>query len=597
MTDDIYSEVHPNFNRDGSKLVFSYDKRSMDEGRKNGKWTYDLAFMDYKSGAIEVLDIFHGADNINPQYDDEDNIYFLSDRDGYRNMYHYRVSEDAVYRMTDFLTGLSGIGRFSPAISAAKKRDRVLFTHYYGNEYIIKEASREDLLNEPVDKIAVDQAAGTLPGGIIQEDDIVASNLINVERTYQQIPENFAKKPYSNQFKLDNISGGVGAGINNGSQFGLNNGLQAAGAIQLLFSDIVGNHQLVGQAALNGTVYDFGGQLFYINRKHQLAWGGGISHVPQAYAIGRSIYLDDREDSNGNVFSLGIDEIQVLRIFNQSASGFLQLPFSSTLRLEGGMSVGNQSFRLDAQRTIFDPVTGFLLGQENERIITPDELVFNQFYTIRKGLQGSMYVAFVGDKSYFGLTSPLYGQRFRISAERNLGINDFIAFNADYRKYFWMKPLSIAFRAQAYKRYERDVTSLYPNYIGQMGLVRGYDFMFDRRQPGEFGDVGFNQLLGSSFGIASIELRVPFTGPKQLALIGSNVFFTDIALFFDAGMAFNDFSDIIGSDLPSPPVLAMSVGASVRVNLFGALILEPYWAYPLQSNSRLVFGLNFIPGW
>ena len=72
--------------------------------------------------------------------------------------------------------------------------------------------------------------------------------------------------------------------------------------------------------------------------------------------------------------------------------------------------------------------------------------------------------------------------------------------------------------------------------------------------------------------------------------------FTDIALFFDAGMAFNDFSDI-GSDSPNSSKLVMSVGASVRVNLFGAMILEPYWAYPIQKNSRVVFGLNFIPGW
>lgn len=597
LTDDTYSEIQPNFNSDGSKLVFSYDKRSMDEGRYQGRWTYDLAIMDYATGQIEILDIFHHADNINATYDDEDNIYFLSDRDGYRNMYHYRVDVGEVYMMTDFLTGLSGIARYSPAIAAARNRDRVLFTHYYGSEYIIKEASREDLLNQKVEDLTlVDQAAGTLPGGGQDKKDVVMHNLDQVDEAYGEIPSDFTKVQYRSKFKLDNISGGVGAGINNGSQFGLNNGLQAAGALQMLFSDILGNHQLVGQAALNGSVFDLGGQLFYINRKNRWAWGGGISHIPQAFAIGRNIYLDTRTDNNGNQFNLGVDELQVLRIFDQTATGFVQRPFSTHLRLEGGASIGHQGFRVDAQRNFFDPINGFFLGQEREKLEVGDEIAFNQFYTITNGMEASVYMALVGDKSHFGLTSPLYGERYRLSAERSFGINNYYAINADYRKYVWLKPVSLAFRAQAYKRYEQNVNSIVPNYIGQMGLVRGYDFVFNRNEEGAFGDVGFGQLLGSSFGISSFELRMPFTGPKQLALIGSNVLFTDMVFFFDAGMAFNNFSDI-GSDLPDAPELAMSVGASIRVNLFGALILEPYWAYPLQENSRVVFGLNFVPGW
>jgi outer membrane protein assembly factor BamA len=103
----------------------------------------------------------------------------------------------------------------------------------------------------------------------------------------------------------------------------------------------------------------------------------------------------------------------------------------------------------------------------------------------------------------------------------------------------------------------------------------------------------------------SAEVRIPFTGPKQLSLIGSQYLFTDLAFFFDAGMAFDEFSHISdgkpynvgGQTVFIKPELAMSVGASVRINLFGAMILEPYWAYPLQTNSSIVFGLNFIPGW
>jgi len=42
-----------------------------------------------------------------------------------------------------------------------------------------------------------------------------------------------------------------------------------------------------------------------------------------------------------------------------------------------------------------------------------------------------------------------------------------------------------------------------------------------------------------------------------------------------------------------------STGASVRINLLGYLILEPYCAFPLQNGGfrNPVFGLNFVPGW
>jgi hypothetical protein len=41
----------------------------------------------------------------------------------------------------------------------------------------------------------------------------------------------------------------------------------------------------------------------------------------------------------------------------------------------------------------------------------------------------------------------------------------------------------------------------------------------------------------------------------------------------------------------------VSAGVSLRVNLFGALILEPYYARPFLQNSKFVFGLNILPGW
>jgi hypothetical protein len=44
----------------------------------------------------------------------------------------------------------------------------------------------------------------------------------------------------------------------------------------------------------------------------------------------------------------------------------------------------------------------------------------------------------------------------------------------------------------------------------------------------------------------------------------------------------------------------LSTGASIRINLFGYLVLEPYFAFPLsapEDRRQWVWGLDFIPGW
>ncbi|MDX1407077.1 MAG: hypothetical protein R3330_03060, partial [Saprospiraceae bacterium] len=97
-------------------------------------------------------------------------------------------------------------------------------------------------------------------------------------------------------------------------------------------------------------------------------------------------------------------------------------------------------------------------------------------------------------------------------------------------------------------------------------------------------------------------------------LFPSSILFTDLSLFFDAGVAFNEFSHfrdgesiiiqkvldngtIVSEEIFAKPRLAMSAGLSLRVNLFGALVIEPYLAYPLQKDSKFLLGVNFVPGW
>jgi len=139
----------------------------------------------------------------------------------------------------------------------------------------------------------------------------------------------------------------------------------------------------------------------------------------------------------------------------------------------------------------------------------------------------------------------------------------------------------------------------------------------------------FNQLVGSRIAVSNFEIRIPFTGPERLALIKSKFLFSDLNFFVDGGVAWSDNrqfkgnvyqTDSEGNRVPqidrntgsplvddsgnplyetlySKALPLVSTGVSLRVNLFGAIILEPYYAFPLLENSKGVFGLNILPGW
>lgn len=619
ITDDIYSEIQPNFNEAGDKLTFSYDKRSMTQGRTHGKYTYDIAVMDFESGEINTLDVFHTADNLNPSFDHEGNIYFISDRDGMRNMYRYISESGEVFKMTDLVTGISGISRFSPAIAVSRKRDRVLFTHYFNSAYDLYQASSDKLLNELVNKDDVDFTAGTLPPINAGKTDIANANLNNIDNLVMDDESSFRNSRYEPQFKLDDVRGGTGVGVTNGT-FGNYTGLQ--GGVSAVFGDLLGNNQIFTQVALNGEILDIGGQATYINRKNRLAWGVGLSHIPLRTGF-QNFSQESVELQGGSVNAL-VRELNIIRIFDKGISAFAHYPFSTTLRLEGGVSGLHRGFRWDTYSDFYAPVgAGFqYLGQERERQEVGDQLQFDSFYTLQRGFGASANVALVGDNSYFGLTSPLAGHRFRISVERNFGFNDFYGALIDYRKYIWTKPVSFAFRGMAYGRFENDVSSIYPIYLGQMGFVRGYNYVLDQNPFDNPGNIAIGQLLGSKLGMFNAEVRLPFTGPKSLALIPSRFLLTDLALFFDSGIVFDEFDHLSNGEALTvvqrddsgtiqtdnngnplfenalvKPEVAMSIGISLRANLFGALIVEPYLAWPLQPNTSAQFGVNIVPGW
>jgi hypothetical protein len=337
--------------------------------------------------------------------------------------------------------------------------------------------------------------------------------------------------------------------------------------------------------ALNGEILDFGGQVTYLNQKKRIGWGINLSHIPYlsgslGYAGRELLEIDETTSIETDHFVLDKQ-----RVFENKIGAFAQYPFSKTLRAEVGGSYGRYNYRLDREHNYYDAI-GQLIFREKERLPSPDGFSL-----------WSINAALVGDNSYFGLTAPLQGYRYRLGVEKSFDAFDFYSITADYRKYLYLKPVSLAFRALHYGRYGNDANELYPLYLGSPWYVRGYDYNKVDEILSQNGK-SINQLFGSKIAITNLELRIPFTGPKQIALINSKFLLTDLNFFLDGGIAFNSLSEFNQNEpVNYQPTPLFSAGASIRVNLFGALVVEPYYAVPLQKETKGVFGVNIIPGW
>jgi hypothetical protein len=586
LTNDRYSYVHPSWSPDGRYITFATDKKQ--PGDTNKKVTYELniGMIDtHNDNELNVLPVFMGANSINPVFSaDGESIYFLSNSDGFRNLYRYEHQTRNLYRATNYPTGISGITALSPAISIARETGLITYSYYDQGNFTVYSALPEDFNEVPVDPEKVDMLAATLPPFQRVATNIVDKNLADNDKYIHYPDESFTDEPYRPRFQLDYI-GNTGAGISFSTYYGTG----MAGGVNMLFSDILGDNTLFAALQVNGEIYDFGGMAAYMNQKRKVNWGGSISHIPYRYA-----YLQFEQPDPNNPYLINYNLINQ-RIFEDQISGFAYYPFSTTRRLEVGASASRYYYRIDVFRHQYDH--GYYVGMlPREKLDSPPG--FNL---------GRTNLALVGDNSYFGMASPMRGHRYRLQGDKYYGEIKFYQLLADYRQYYFQNPFSFAMRLYHRGRYgpTADNNLFYPMYLGYPnygGFVRGYGTSQFYQMHSFQNEFSINELVGSKMAVANFEIRLPFTGPEQLAVIKSGILFTELALFFDAGVAWTDKTRPtlnINDNSESARFPVFSTGASLRVNLFGAMIIEPYYALPFHKEGITsgVFGLNFIPGW
>jgi len=580
LTNDVYSEIMPHYSPDGKRIYFSTDEISYREGRKGASWNFNLAYYDIESKeVVHFENLFPGADNLDPVSDLEGHLYFLSDRDGYRNIYMINTNDNSLYQVTDIVTGVSGITPFSSAISVTANGKKLFYNYYTNNSYHIFNYTPDISKMTPVDPQDVDQTAALLPTYTRRSPQIVQTNLNSLDEQPLMAVTEFDKEKYRPQFKLDYISGGGGVGVGMGNFIGTSTGL--AGGVDAIFSDMLGNNQIYSTLALNGEIYDLGGQVLYRNQSGVIGWGGGISHVPFRYSSYPSYVRDSLPVGGGSIPVIDFT-YDIYRVFQDQISGFSQYAFNQSIRVEAGGGYSRYYYRTERWHNYYDDF-GRIIYQKREKIESPDGFgLFN------------VQAAFVGDNSTFGFTSPLNGYRFRIGVTQNFGYWDYLTTLVDLRKYFYLKKSALAFRALQYGQYGKDANNNnLSNYVIYPTFIRGYSNLSNETIEA----LGLtNSVRGSKLFVGNAEFRIPFTGPEQLALIPTNFLLSQLAFFYDVGTAWsrnNPFDAPEGFE----PKLLQSVGVALRINLFGALILEPFYAKPLIDGVNGTFGLNFVPGW
>ncbi len=594
LTDDKFADLQPAWSPDGSKIAFATDRSAQTDFEKMTFGTLQLATADVATGAITVHQAFAEGKHINPTFTaDGASLLFVSDQDGISDLYRMDLTSSQIFRITRLATGVSGVTAISPAITVARKTGRAMFTVFkdQGHEIVSLESSQ--LIGEPVSittgaRIA---SAATLPPGDVAGNATVAAYLADPMTGLVSGAE-FRTIPYRPSFGLDAL-GQPSVGVTAGGYFGTG----VAGGISALWGDQLGDQQIFSAVEANGTFKDFGGAIYYSNLKRRLNWLAGAQHIPYPY-----LFRTGQENPDGTA---EINTV-LMRIYIDQLSLSAQYPLSQTKRFEIGASGTRQGSDQQIDRIIFAangaPVSRFIVDTAGPPA---------QYYA-----QGS--AAFVGDNSYTGFTSPIMGTRYRFEAAPTLGSVVFNTALADMRRYIFLRPVTLAFRAMHFGRYGRDADStrmITPIYLGDEHLIRGYGYgSIENQECGIASCSVEERLFGSRIAVFNAELRIPVLGTAGFGLINFPYVPMELSPFFDIGMAWT------GNQPPSlrwtrqaegvpaacvqdfacaERIPVASAGISARFNVLGYLILETYLAKPFQRPAKKdwAWGFQIAPGW
>src|SRR6266536_125171 len=344
LTDDLYADLEPAWSPDGSQIAFVTDRFTTSLAELS-YGDYQLAVIDARPGGqIRQLPHLEHAKHINPQWSpDGKSLYFLGDPGGITNVFRMSLQSGAIRQVTNVFTGVSGITSLSPALSVATKAPRAVFTVYTGGGYAVQaiddlraleggpitELPKSAAELPPIDRAEIGTGISSVikdPGPGLPAEGAV-SLAASTKAYHPKLSLDFVSQP-SLAIAADRFGTYVGGGVT------------------LFWSDMLGDHNLVTMAQVQGRISDFAALVAYGNRKSRLNWSVGAQQIP--YILGGfGVY----QDPNTGVF---VEEIQRFKQTNRQLSGVVAYPFNRSDRVEVSAGLQQISYDYELQKHGFN---------------------------------------------------------------------------------------------------------------------------------------------------------------------------------------------------------------------------------------------------
>jgi Peptidase MA superfamily/WD40-like Beta Propeller Repeat len=621
LTNDIFSDKDPAWSSDGKKIYFASDRGGtlridpLNTSFKIYNFNYsqtDLYSINLDSKKItRITDTPYSDESYPVVSPDNKEILFISDRNGINNIYKKRVkinkgdSVRNIYELpaipvTNSLNGLYQLSLSQDgkklAFSSLYKgsfnlfllnnpfeiklnKDTLPLTDYFSELKKEREerGEPEKLKLETAQKKDTSESKYNLPvytgkledtthvyGDSVQIDFsnyVFGNNHLSVKPDTTGFAEKFKPKDnldkqgdyYVNRYKITFTPDIVYANAGYSSLYGL------LGTTIISFSDILGNHRLIGITSLQIDLKnsDYGLAYFYLPDR--------INYGVEAFHTARFVFLSR---------SLGYN---LYRFRNYGAVLSASYPLNRFYRFEAGLSWLNVSM---------------------ENLDDPAEPTGQATFFVPA-------VSFIHDNTLWGFTSPIDGTRYRFDFLANPGFTSnrlsFYSGLGDYRRYFnFWKTYSFVFRLSGGYSWGKNPQRFFlggtDNWInrrfatGDIPLNSASDFAFLTAALPLRG-YDYDQEIGTKYSLMNLELRFPLI--RYLVTGGLPLLFSNIlgVVFFDAGSAWTRNHDLrffqrdINNNIVSKDLLmGTGVGARVFV-LYFLLRFDVAWAYNVHSFS------------
>ncbi len=204
ITNDSFCNLQPSWDKNGDEIYYVTDAPDPLQDRYTNT-AYNIAKLHLNSLKKTVFSTFSGAQNVNPVVaNDASRVFFLSDRDGTRNLYLFDIRKNNIEQLTFYPTGITGITPLAPALNISK--NELFYNMLWEGEFSIIRANINQIQKTAVEvkDRKVDMYASRLMP-YSKYPSMVDQNLLATNVVISEEQDSFYTEPVKARFKLDYI--------------------------------------------------------------------------------------------------------------------------------------------------------------------------------------------------------------------------------------------------------------------------------------------------------------------------------------------------------------------------------------------------------